>query len=177
MYENAMDPRFSTLLADQDHTPVGPWELDPSELLTGVGYHAFPIRVGSHMIILTSLVPTLPAWVIAVAQSLNRISDLRANWDSYGARPVPQDTLEFAFKKIVDLRNDNPNLPIPLIGATVTGGVELEWHDKDLDLELHIKAPGRMSAYFNEEAVDEEWEGPVNPDLEEIEDFLTRCIK
>ena len=43
-----------------------------------------------------------------------------------------------------------PRTPVPQVVPSPVGGVQLEWHEKDIDLELHITAPYECEVWFQD---------------------------
>lgn len=59
---------------------------------------------------------------------------LPKNWDSYGALPVNENTVDNALKWICSVKTDT--MPLPEVVPTVRGGVQFEWHFKGGDIEV-----------------------------------------
>src|SRR5262245_26511211 len=70
-----------------------------------------------------------------VERQLRELTELSDGWDGYGtAAPTPY-TATFALlvlRKIMQSRS-----PAPQVVPSSVGGIQLEWHEKDIDLELH----------------------------------------
>ena len=162
------------VLADREYEPVEQQRDTFSEALADDHFRTFVVRLGKSSVHIQAQWQELPNWLTDVIQGMNRVAALNPNWDSYGARPVNQRTLEYAFEVIMKFQGENPTLRVPQIGATVTGGVEFEWHGGGRDLEIQIEAPYRISAFFEDEHTSEDWEGPVGPELAEIQEYLGR---
>ena len=102
-------------------------------------------------------------WLALAVAELNRVFSLPADWDSYGAVPVNQQTLAGAFIVLIDLMEGRSTLP--KISASVAGGVEFEWHQPGLGLEIEVRAPSMIHAYFyDDDNPNAEWEDDVAPD-------------
>ncbi len=43
-----------------------------------------------------------------------------------------------------------PRTPIPQVTPSAAGGVQLEWHEKGVDLELHVTAPYQWELWFRD---------------------------
>jgi hypothetical protein len=69
-----------------------------------------------------------------------------AGWDSYHAPPLRTDTANFALYVLSTIMHKRT--PMPQVVPTSAGGVQLEWHEKDIDLELHITAPFECQVWF-----------------------------
>lgn len=62
------------------------------------------------------------------------LEDLEPNWDSYGALPISMETLCMAEHMI-----NVTQVPGVQIAPRPDGSVQLEWHTKELDMEILIK--------------------------------------
>lgn len=72
----------------------------------------------------------------ALDKRLMALAELEHNWDSYGALPISMETLCMAEHMIK--ATDVPGVQI-VPGSD--GSVQLEWHTKELDMEIWIKVP------------------------------------
>ena len=43
-----------------------------------------------------------------------------------------------------------PRTPIPQVVPSSVGGVQLEWHEKGIDLELHVTGPYQCELWFQD---------------------------
>jgi hypothetical protein len=68
-------------------------------------------------------------------------------WDSYQASPLRTDTANFALNVLSTIMQKQT--PMPHVIPT-SAGVQLEWHEKDIDLELHITAPFECQVWFHD---------------------------
>lgn len=117
---------------------------------------SFQTRLGSQIVRIETRSNGIPEWLVGVIADLNSIARLPENWDSYGARRIPQRTLEHALQVIANLMD--VGTPPPQVGATVAGGVEFEWNQHNGELEVQILTPYQVHAYFYNEETNEEWE-------------------
>lgn len=78
-------------------------------------------------------------WQIEVQNRLLKYAKMQEGWDSYGAPSVGWDTCMFVLNVLNDVMS--PRTPVPQVVPSSVGGIQLEWHVKDIDLELHIAAP------------------------------------
>lgn len=90
-----------------------------------------------------------PAWETAVLSELQRLAHLRTGWDSYGAPPIRWDACFFALLILQSsMRGDTP---LPQVVPSSVGGVQLEWHEQGLDIELHITAPYECELWYQDQ--------------------------
>ena len=76
----------------------------------------------------------LPKWFDQVMQGLVDLLTLPPNWDSYGAGPIDLALVRRAFEFVNGfLRHSSP---APSIIPLSSGGLQIEWHRKGIDLEV-----------------------------------------
>jgi hypothetical protein len=79
----------------------------------------------------------------------NRLQDLirlREGWDGYEGFPVSFETAMFAYEVLGSICA--PDSPAPQIVPGSSGDLQLEWHLDRGDLELWVKAPNNVHAWF-----------------------------
>jgi len=76
-------------------------------------------------------------WVVEAARKLEALGHLRANWDSYGGKPLNQGIKKFTVQVLKSLRNED--LPIPAVVLGSGGTIQLEWHVKQKELEVELR--------------------------------------
>jgi len=77
--------------------------------------------------------------------SLYSLSSLPAGWNSYQAKPIGPDVIQAAVKLVSNLLKTNT--PAPDVVPRVQGGIQLEWHLKNIDIEVYIDSSGAMRFY------------------------------
>jgi hypothetical protein len=104
---------------------------------------------------------------------LHSLRVLKKNWNSYGARPIDPAILSAA----EDFLNRLSSLDLlsPSIVPTTQGGVQLEWHDRGVDLEIELLSPDKYRLSFDDSATgqEENVEGPLCESAG-IEPFLAK---
>ena len=88
-----------------------------------------------------------PAWLAAISRQVHSFLSLREGWDSYGAPPVSERATRTILAAIQSLASSST--PIPSVAPTPDGGVQVEWHERGVDLELRSDSEGRLYAFFN----------------------------
>lgn len=111
-----------------------------------------------------------------VAKRIYRLLELAPNWDSYGASSVDRAAAARAVRLI--LEDLPPEMPTPLVNATSSGGVQLEWHRRGANAEIEV-APGGQDAvvYLDDDGVERECEGSIDsvwPLLKEVGEVFRR---
>ncbi len=87
-------------------------------------------------------------WQIEVQNHLLKYVKMQPGWDSYGAPRIGRDTGMFALSILNDVMRTRT--PIPQVVPSGAGGVQIEWHQKGVDLELHITAPYECELWFQD---------------------------
>ena len=83
-------------------------------------------------------------WLYPALDAVLHLGQLDSNWDSYGGRHI-QPFAAIGALKFLDLLFPGDG-PTPAFVPMSCGGVQLEWHRADLDLEVEFAASGRASA-------------------------------
>jgi hypothetical protein len=111
------------------------------------------------------------AWIAPVLDTLNRMLQLPAGWDSYGARPIsPRAALATA-----EFLDEFMHLgtPLPFLVPTNRGGVQVEWHTRGFDIEAEVGSGGLEYAYCEDLRGGREWEWSPGDDRSPLTRFLT----
>src|SRR5215471_973744 len=87
-------------------------------------------------------------WQLEVQKVLLNYVKLPRGWDTYNAQPIGWDTGLFALSILNDFMRTRT--PIPQVVPSTAGGVQLEWHQKGVDLELHITGPYQCELWFRD---------------------------
>jgi len=85
-------------------------------------------------------------WQVEVVPALIRYAQMDEGWDSYSAPPLKRDAGLFALEILNSVMR--PRTPLPQVVPSSVGGVQLEWHEKGVDLELHVTAPYEWELWF-----------------------------
>lgn len=86
-------------------------------------------------------------WFMPLAQKLIGFAVLKENWDSYGARQVSALAIGEMLGVLLSILE--PESPVPEVTPTVQGGVQAEWPQSDLVLE--VDGSGRVDVFANNE--------------------------
>ena len=87
-------------------------------------------------------------WQIEVQNHLVRFVRMEPGWDGYDAPPLRRDAGLFALEILQGVMR--PRTPLPQVVPSSMGGVQLEWHEKGIDLEIHITAPYQWELWFQD---------------------------
>src|SRR4051812_29998315 len=75
-------------------------------------------------------------WQAAILTKVLELVDLPENWNSYGATQVRHDTALFAMLILENIMQ--AGTPLPDVVPTASGGLQFEWHDFGVDLEINV---------------------------------------
>jgi hypothetical protein len=117
-------------------------------------------------------------WVRPVAKKLDELLSLPQNWDSYGAPKIADSVVPTVIGLLQDVML--PTTPIPQIFPTSSGGVQLEWHQNGVDLEIEIDPHDFAHVHFvcENSVQSEEFEGEASTHQKELAEqirFLSNC--
>lgn len=106
---------------------------------------------------------TEPTWQREVLARITALLRLRPGWDSYKA-PMPRyDAAMFALTVLQGIMR--PATPAPSVVPSSTGGIQLEWHEKDIDLEIHVLEPYKGEIWWLDHTTGAETSGGLQADL------------
>jgi hypothetical protein len=105
-------------------------------------------------------------WQAEVLKPLAKYATLPRGWDSYAGHPLRWDAGFFALWILNAVMR--PRTPIPRVVPSPVGGVQLEWHEKDIDLELHITAPYEWELWFEDHRTGERISTELSNDLSDL---------
>ena len=75
--------------------------------------------------------------------------DLPEGWNSSTARRIDPAAVIWALDLLGKVMQ--PDTPAPTVIPTARGELELEWHLRGIDLEVHAVSPGRLYFYFEDQ--------------------------
>jgi len=103
----------------------------------------------------------VPQWFTDAASSVTNLLRLPFGWDSYSAKPIDPRSAKAALDFLASLIGKQ--VQAPQIVPTVSGGIQLEWHQNGIDLEIEISASGSEKVYFEDRQAQTDWEeeGPL----------------
>lgn len=141
-----------TIFPSQGMEIFAPWGR-PAEVVPASPSGAVSRQRMPHGIELSS--QPLP-WIQEAIRAVLNFESLPANWNSYGARPIQRSLI---FSAILVLRQlAQPKTPKPALIPTTEGGVQIEWHQGGIDLEIKIISPQRCSMSFEDSRAGLAWE-------------------
>ena len=118
----------------------------------------------------------LPKWVEPNLQSACHVLVLPRNWDQQDAAPVRAEVVTRAIETLSAFMSDNS--AIAQWTPTQLSGVQLDWHENAIDLEISFE-PGQNDGYavFSDNS-GAEWDGPVADHVQELRQlFRNRLVR
>jgi hypothetical protein len=88
----------------------------------------------------------LPGWVEPTISAISSIQLLGENWDSYGGKKTSDDLIKLALSILTQIMP--VNAPVPSVVPLGDGGLQLEWHRKQQDLEIVFPADTTPTFYY-----------------------------
>jgi hypothetical protein len=113
----------------------------------------------------------LPVWFDPLMQGFVDLLTLPPNWDSYGAGAVDTSVVHAAINFINGFLG--PSSPAPRVVPLSSGGLQLEWHRKGVDLEIVFDRDEKPFFYCRDRTSGEESEHG----LPESSALLKACIE
>jgi hypothetical protein len=120
----------------------------------------------------------IPRWLEPSLDRAIRLMLLAPNWDMGGGRPIQRASINAALQFLSTVMQERSSLPQWL--PTSEGGVQLEWHEANLDLEIQFSADGASGHVVFGDLLDErlEWHGPLSDNLERLKPhFENRLVR
>lgn len=146
----------SATLTYRDHCMVDPW-LSPKRREICIEAKA-PRR-------------EVPLWVRPTIEALISKLELSSNWNNYGAPEILRERVFDAIDVLSQTMSDDTEAP--WVVPTADGGIQLEWHRGDAEIEVEIPANRQGSIYFYNRSTEEEWEVSLTENLPRLSKALS----
>lgn len=104
-----------------------------------------------------------------VLSKLERLLDLPPNWDTYGSKQIARTAFKTTLALLFSIANSGAQPPsvVPMSD----GGLQLEWHTSNADLELAVSPTGEVEVFLDTRD-GETWDGPLAGSRDRLERFL-----
>jgi hypothetical protein len=116
-------------------------------------------------------------WLGEVIKKAGELLHLKPNWNSYGGKPIQKKAMAAALAFLE--RMMQAPTPRPQMVPTSQGGVQLEWHERGIDIEIEFYPDESVGIAFEDEELKQEMskEGPeAKKCLEYAKLWLARII-
>ena len=122
-------------------------------------------------------VPSLPgpSWLIPSIERAGQLLLLRHDWDQQIAPPIDSTLIRVAINRL-DLFMSNFS-PLPQSTPTQRSGVQLDWHEEGIDLEITLD-PGDREGYvvFSDQQRALAWDGPLGVCLTALREVFAQRL-
>ncbi len=86
-------------------------------------------------------------WLGSVVDRLNEVALLEAGWDGDNAMPPTQEAGLAAIRAVCEVMWRDT--PVPAIVPMFDGGLQVEWHRRDLDIEMTVAPDGSRHVWIS----------------------------
>lgn len=87
-----------------------------------------------------------------IFKRVGQLTNLQKDWDSYDGNAISEDCIARAIdilKELVELRSRfSRSLPVPFVAPLSSGGIQIEWEEKERYLELSLMPGSSEIEYF-----------------------------
>lgn len=123
-----------------------------------------PARRSTFRISVTNNGPTpiraIPNWVEPTIAAFIEIRNLSENWDSYGGKMIDRDLINRSLYVLGTAMQANS--PAPSIVPLSDGGLQIEWHRRQQDLEITFAADEPAQFFYRNRADNTSDEGSAH---------------
>jgi len=114
---------------------------------------------------------SIPSWLEPAMVSALKLLLLPTNWDLEGGHPIGHPSILAALRALRELMNDGSSLPQWL--PTSEGGVQLEWHESKVDLEIEFNSQGTDAYVVFGDLVDSrDWDGSLRENVDRLQELF-----
>jgi hypothetical protein len=113
-----------------------------------------------------------PQWLMPTIERAGKLLSLPYDWNRQGAPPVDSMAIQAAIDALSLLMS--PSSSLPQFTPTERSGVQLDWHENGVDLEIAFD-PGEVEGqvfYNDQEHPELEWSGPFGKHVPELRKLL-----
>ena len=114
------------------------------------------------------------SWHRDVVDTLCRYLELPGGWDGYDGRPLRYETGMFALRVLNVMLA--PSTPSPHVVPVADGGVQLEWHQNQMDIELFIASPYECELTVHDLSTGRTTVSPITSDFAALNTALKELV-
>jgi hypothetical protein len=150
------NPLSTVALTQNQFAPQWEHLASSAAALTGPREHAFtfPGRTSTYHVVVTNTgpapVPALPDWVEPTINAFVGIQNLTDNWNSYGGKAVNRDLINQSLVILGAVMQFDS--PAPSVVPLGDGGLQIEWHRRQQDLEIAFTADDSPQFFYRNRA-------------------------
>ncbi len=109
-------------------------------------------------------------WQAPVKERLEQLIRLQEGWDGYAAFPVSFDNAMFAYTMLESIcRGDTPP---PQIVPGPSGDLQIEWHTHQGNIELWVRGPNNVIAWYEVSETQEDKELELTTDFSVVSGWI-----
>lgn len=109
-------------------------------------------------------------WRDEVKARLDRLVDLETGWDGYQGRPVTFQNAYFTMQMLESACYADALTPQIVPGSD--GDLQVEWHTRGGDIELHVRAPNDVHAWRHRADAEDDEELYLTNDFVSVADWI-----
>lgn len=113
-------------------------------------------RGQAHTILWQDYGQPLPAWFDPLMQGFVDLLTLPPNWNTYGSGQIDPNVIHEAMNLVAGLLG--PSAPAPRVMPLSSGGLQIEWRRKGIELEIVFERGEQAFFYYRNRATGEESE-------------------
>ena len=139
----------------QDHSAASMAALTKPRELAFV----IPSDGSAHRVLVTWSTDQIPTLVKPTISAIMGVQGLPENWDSYGGKKISRDLIRQSLSVLGLIMNATS--PAPSVVPLGDGGLQLEWHKNQQDLEIVFPADDLPQFYYKDRRAGTEQDGPT----------------
>lgn len=112
-----------------------------------------------------------PIWLPGVMARLEHLVSLPEGWDGHGGRAVSVSTALFALHILFETLDRSR--PSPQILPLSYGGLQIEWHEQGIDLEVEIIGSNEILVTFEDHVMGDSDQFSLSTDLSRLSNLLS----
>ncbi len=109
-------------------------------------------------------------WIPLVSPRLEELRRLKPNWNSYGAQEINPAVIDYVRSFLEEYGRGATHGP--QIVPTNRGGIQIEWHRVDGDLDVQFDSPEHGYFFYQDREHGTEIEGELPADLPKLKGIL-----
>jgi len=121
-----------------------------------------------------------PKWLGEYSDRLQELIEAGAaapDWNGHGARALRPEAIGLGVRILAALYRGAEGRPFPWIVPTFRGGLQYEWHEGGVDLEIDIDPNGSVEVVFVDRNERKEWDGTLTEREWDVQSCLDKLAR